>query len=212
MLALPKVNVVPLATGRGDCNNWPNRISSKAAFLTGALALTIRSDNADTDGLELRAFKFFNGSFRNGSIAWNMNQLVADMKRTNDSQRPAFRCYNSRLLNQYRNVDDLRVELNFYPDPRHATLSNNTGLKPTIYAHEIDGVRQPGVYLGWNNQTTWGLSRVHQKPDHEIRWVAASLQGVPSDINSIDVPRAESWPKPEFYGFVEVIPIPFTAN
>jgi hypothetical protein len=46
-------------------------------------------------------------------------------------------------------------------DEEHKQLRiNNSGVTPQTYAHDLAGVRQPGVFLGLDNSTTWAFSRV----------------------------------------------------
>lgn len=48
-------------------------------------------------------------------------------------------------------------------------LDRRVGIKPETYAHEIDGVKQDGTFLGSRNVTTWAFGRLAKETSWRVR-------------------------------------------
>lgn len=77
------------------------------------------------------------------------------------------------------------------------------GYRVEVYGHEIDGVRQDGVFLGALNRTTWGFRFVNGLANGACGrdYYEVKLLDLPVDPDT--EPTAGS--PPEFRGFIKVV-------
>ncbi len=111
--------------------------------------------------------------------------------------KAVYRCFNGKMSLGFGDSAVISIS----KDKNNALLSLGPGYKLEPYAHEIDGVRQPGVFLGALNQTTWGFNFIEPAACGEIFYYQAALQGLPIDP---DTPPTAGY-LPEFYGFLEAV-------
>lgn len=189
-LAVPNVKVIPL--GSTSCSRWPSWINTRDADLTGSLQFQV-SDSEDSAINNLVA-----GSHTQQFTGAPLETLDINLRASRRFAQIYFRCFNGQISIGYGNTP----AINIAKDQRNAHLVVGDGYKPEPYAHEIDGVRQPGVYLGVLNQTTWGFR--YQEPEkcgdkdaYEVK-----LLNLPQDPNT--EPRAAY--DPEFQGFLKIVP------
>jgi hypothetical protein len=204
VLALPQVKLIQLNNGN-DCSGWPNHMLSKAASLTGPLALVFdSSDNATVEGMELDSVQSWKGTYSNGT-AVSGSDFVATGVENKNAKRPSFICYNGNL--RWSSFADHR-HIGIMPKEFRATITDYHGqMVPAIYAHEIDGVRQDGVYLGWFNEATaWDIE--HFTPQHddvEREFYKPAMTYGPSI--SGDEPTGLSRSGGGFQTFIKVVPL-----
>ncbi|KAM7198218.1 hypothetical protein V8F20_006245 [Naviculisporaceae sp. PSN 640] len=202
--AVPNVTVIPL--GSKDCSSYPGLIRTPAADITGYLRFEVtNSDDPAIDGL-LATTKIQRWpTFQN--LSATVTTLVMDVRKSTRLAKPVFRCFNGAL----EIVGDGDPKITVSKDWRGAQMmlgdyQGGPGYKLEPYAHEIDGVRQEGVFVGANGKTTWGFG--WERPSQEdcvngnsgLDWYSARLQGLEYD------PSVESraWGPVEFEGFIKV--------
>ncbi|KAK4222732.1 hypothetical protein QBC38DRAFT_71332 [Podospora fimiseda] len=192
LAAAPNVTVIPL--GSSDCRKWPGHIyQGPGVDMTGYMQF----EAVDVDDVGLNTLYT---SFTSMPWAGSTREVMTlDLRRSRAIAKPYYRCINGEL--RYLSNDPLRVA----KDVRNGFVTKETvGYKLEPYAHEIDGVRQPGVFLGALNQTTWGFfwrsascSTTGAKNDYyEVK-----LQNLPVDPDT--EPRAGY--DPINFGFLKVI-------
>jgi hypothetical protein len=187
--AVPNVTVVPL--GPGSCVYWPNWQGSGGDRIDISGGLRILVDQSDDDGvngltLEQKTFNWTYGPVR---------ALVADLRKSSRlGAKSWFRCVNGAL--EYPQGDKFNVG----KDQRNGFLRIGEGYTPEVYAHEVNGVRQPGVFLGVKNQTKWGFNYRGPEACGELDYYEVKLQDLPLDP-AVE-PRAGY--NPEFFGFLKV--------
>lgn len=205
--AVPNVTVVPL-NSKG-CSAWPGYIRTPDADATGYLRFEVASaDDPAIDGL------LGTSHTQNWPIPSNYSNtvqtLVVDVRKSTRIAKPVFRCLDGELhMNSPTNP-----AITVSKDNRGAWMmlgeyADGPGYKLDVYAHEIDGVRQPGVFLGAEGRTTWGFN--WERPSTEdctngnagLDWYTARVQGLEYDPS---VP-SRAWRDAEFEGFLRVFEI-----
>lgn len=197
VLAVPNVTVVPLRTD--DCVDWPNWLPVRGSDITGGFDIQV--DQCDDEGLEglLTTTIAFNWTDAGGDSG---ERLVIDLRKSRRFARSYYRCWNG-TVGYGPNLDST---ITIAKDPRNAFLTAKNaieGYKLEPYAHEINGTRQPGVFLGTMNRTTWGFAYVQPTECGQKDYYQAMLQGLPVDPDT--EPRAAN--DPEFFGFLKALEI-----
>jgi hypothetical protein len=148
--AIPNVTVIPV--GPGDCSGFP---SSYPTSGRNADAFIFRPDQAD------------NSSINNLKTIISGNSLVVSEDSTVDNV--IFCCDHGGTVEDGFGYLTLLLPTN----SSNMQLSYmDEGSKPMTYAHEVNGVRQDGVYLGSGNVTTWAFKRVANARHYQIRLFA----------------------------------------
>jgi hypothetical protein len=168
--AAPNVTVVPLST---TCYDWPNWQNVRGKDITGAF--TFRSDQTGdegSNGLRVRTREYRDGSNATHSI------LVVDVRKSGlISPSISAYCDNGTVLFGYYGMGEKPP---IVIDSSGAMKPEGTGLKLEPYAHEVNGVRQPGVFLGTRNQTTWGFDYIRPADCGALDFYYIWLQGLSS--------------------------------
>jgi hypothetical protein len=186
--AVPNVTVIPLSPG--SCYGWPSWQGSGGDHvdLTGPLKISI--NQADDDGIEglPLSVKTFN---RTGLSTLN---IVADLRKSNTFARSLFLCKNGNLETKAPGT------LFIGKDPSNALLTTEAGHSPEVYAHLVNGVRQPGIFLGARNQTKWGFTYRLPQTCGNLDYYELKLMNLPQD-QAIE-PKASR--TPDAFGFLKV--------
>ncbi|OTA92564.1 hypothetical protein M434DRAFT_31698 [Hypoxylon sp. CO27-5] len=134
--AASNVTVVPLPSG---CAGYPNY--DNATGIAGPLRLL-----ADSTGREQDGFKFIpKFAIAVGGGSWGFMVIPATENKTAEANEVVFRCGN----------DTLQAQLDLgYAGTRWQPLI----AAGTPDSHVVEGVTQPGVFLGAVNVTTWGFN------------------------------------------------------
>ena len=186
---LPNVKVIPL--DNAGCYNWPGYIQSRPGF-TGSIQFLIdQAEDEWVNGLNAVSKGF------NYSSGWSDEHLVMELTRSRRFAKEIYQCYDGRVAPLYGN----RGKLSISKDNRNAFVTFREGYPLQVYAHEVDGVRQPGVFLGAQNQTTWGFYYERSDKCGENGYYQPFLQGLPVDPET--EPKAAY--DPEFRGFLKVV-------
>lgn len=200
-LAVPAVTPVPLTppSAAGTCTYWPGWIRTPDADTTGSLMFEVASaDDGAVTGLPLQPF----------SLTWAGSPrplLGADLRASTSFAKAYYRCNKGQAVvgtsNPFENITVSKESRNAFAQIDGPAES---GYALEVYAHEVDGVRQDGVFLGAQNQTTWGFYY------HEASCAAdgtltrdfyeVKLQGLPEDP---DFPPTAGYPV-QFEGFIQV--------
>lgn len=202
--AVPNVTVIPLRSK--DCSSWPGLIRTPAADITAYLRLEVTSsDDPAIDGLLATAHTQRWPTLQN--LSNTVETVVMDVRKSTRIAKPVFRCFNGVL----HMVGDGDPAITVSKDWRGAQMmlgdyQGGPGYKLEPYAHEINGVRQEGVFLGAKGKTTWGFN--WERPTRDdcangnsaLDWYSARVQGLEYD------PTVESraWGPVEFEGFIRV--------
>ncbi|OTA65375.1 hypothetical protein K449DRAFT_431975 [Hypoxylon sp. EC38] len=165
--AASNATVVPLPSG---CAGYPNY--DNATGIAGPLRLL-----ADSTGREQDGFKFIpKFAIAVGGGSWGFMVIPATENKTAEANEVVFRCGNDTLQAQLDlgyagkrwqpliaagtpgeavfgfNLPDL-------PDPNyHLETWYACPSSPRKHLHVVEGVTQPGVFLGAVNVTTWGFN------------------------------------------------------
>lgn len=191
VMALPNVTVVPL--GNSNCQKWPSWINTPVADRTGTFVFRVdQADDDAVDGLPT-GFRTFNYS-----SGYHQDKVYVDLRRSGRFTRTVYRCWDGAVR---VGVSDNLPPLSVSKDYLNAVLTTAEGYQLEPYAHEIGGVLQPGVFLGAQNQTTWGFTWTSPESCGELDSYDVMLQGLPLD------PTVEHHAAavPEFLGFMRVI-------
>lgn len=170
--AIPNVTVIPV--GAGDCSGFP---SSYGTSGRNADAFIFHPDQAD------------NSSINSLKTIISGNSLVVSEDSTADSV--IFCCDHGGAVLDGLGYSTLLLPTNS-TDMELSYLDE--GIQPMTYAHEVNGVRQNGTFLGSANVTTWAFKRVANSGYYRIRLLApasGSLKG--NELN-----------EGEFKGFLKV--------
>lgn len=177
--ALPNVTAIRLnPRDKPSCTYWPGWINTRDADTTGSLNFTISGTVDDAiNGLPAQPHEIPWGSS-------TRNMLVMDLLKSTWYAKYYFRCNNGQAVfgNPFHTVTISKDVSN-----AHMLVdAAKPGYGLEVYGHEIDGVRQEGVYLGAMNQTTWGFRWM--RPDAEGscggsggQYFEARLFGLPVD-------------------------------
>lgn len=132
-------NVTAIRIGEGNCSAYPN-----SYFHAG--------DNADA--FIFRPDQVDNSSINGLHTHIDSQNLFVYENSTIDST--IFCCDRGGTILDGIGVQSLLLSMNL-KDSELGYLSQ--GIKPETYAHEINAVRQDGVFLGSANVTTWAFRR-----------------------------------------------------
>lgn len=197
-LALAVPNVTPIPLGSTTCAHWPFWIPTESADTTGSLMFSVSSaDDAAINNLPAQPF----------SLPWGSstrNLLGITLLASRSFAKAYYRCRNGRPI-VLSNPDE-PIAIAKDSNNAHLLIAANdaTAYKPEIYSHEIEGVKQDGVFLGALNQTTWGF-HYHEATcgrDGKVNsaFYEVKLLGLPVDPEN--EPTA-GYP-PQFEGFLKV--------
>ena len=189
VIAVPNVTVVPL--GSQNCVQWPGWIPTPAADTTGSLQFQVyQSDDVGIEGLYSN-FPSYDSS--NVSSV----KIDIDLRKSLRIAKSYYRCNNGVMQLGYADQPAVSIA----KDKNNALLTFGLGYKLEPYAHYVDGVQQPGVFLGALNQTTWGFNYLVPSTCGQIPYYQAALQGLPVDPNT----EPTAGYIPEFFGFIQAV-------
>ena len=197
--AVPSVTPVPLVLkpdAKPTCSHWPNWIRTPDADTTGYLTFKVSgSDDPAVNGLPAQPMDISFG----GKI---VPMLGIELRASTWFAKMYYRCSNGQAITH--TFDNLTIS----KDSNNAHILVNGAKEasylPELYAHEIDGVRQDGAFLGAMNRTTWGFAY------HEAKCGAdGSLIKDYYEAKLLDLPVDEQYPptagyEPWFKGFLKV--------
>ncbi|KAI0142525.1 hypothetical protein F4776DRAFT_511207 [Hypoxylon sp. NC0597] len=155
--AAPNVTVVPLPSGCAGYLNYDNTTG-----IAGPLRLL-----ADSTGREQDGFKFIpKFAIAVGGGSWGFMVVPATENKTTEADEIVFRCGNDTLQAQ---LDLGYAGTRWQPliaagTPGEAVFGFNLPDLPDpnyhleTDSHAVEGVTQPGVFLGAVNVTTWGFN------------------------------------------------------
>lgn len=147
--AFPNVTAIPI--GVGTCSAFPSTY--------------------DTSGRSADAFVFRPSSVENPAINDLPTYVTGDtlvVSLTNDTIPSIFYCdeggtifdgFGSATLLIPANSNMMQLQY----------VDRESGIKPESYYHEIDGVKQDGIFLGSKNVTTWAFGRWAKETDWRVR-------------------------------------------
>ncbi|KAI1740541.1 hypothetical protein F4680DRAFT_465163 [Xylaria scruposa] len=193
--ALPNVTVTPLAS---SCTSFPNY--NNTTGMTTPLTVVADSTGKGIDGSSFVP-KYATAV---GGGSWGFITIPLDAS-INETAVP-MRCGNGSLQAQLNTgINGIQWQtlvaagtpaesvfgfgLPNLPDP-------NYKLEP--YMHEIDGIRQPGVFIGAVNVTTWGFN--YQNSSETGEYYYLRLLGP----NSHNLATGEQLNEGEFTGYIKV--------
>lgn len=200
-LAVPAVTPVPLqpSSAAGTCRYWPNWINTPAADTTGFLQFVVASaDDGAVTGLPLQPF----------SQTWAGSPralLGADLRASTSFAKSVYRCNDGHAVvgpsGPYEAITVSKESRNAFA---LIDAPAGDGYALEVYAHEVDGVRQEGVFLGAQNRTTWGFYYRYAScaADGTVTrdFYEVKLQGLPEHP---DFPPTAGNPA-QFEGFIQV--------
>jgi hypothetical protein len=216
VLAVPHVTAIPISSTE-TCAAWPGWLQNADRVDVTEPPLILSVSHSDDPGIE--------GLYTSqGTEAWSpgppgswspssFSTVTIDLRKSKMFARATFRCFNGQFEYYGGNYSAIYVN----PDARNGRMMFDVkgadpkmGHKLQAYRHEIDGVRQEGVYLGALGNTTWGF--VYQRPDAKdcaadgdkvpLDYYDATLQGLP-DMDYVE-PRASYNPARYVYGFLRI--------
>jgi hypothetical protein len=209
--AIPNATAIPI--GNGSCIAWPDFWDVSFPIrvdLSGEIWIVVdQADDPDANGLYVKPRNFSEPDFDFRDWVVSSNQVSTDLAKINlvvdfrstrhTLRRPLniFRCFDGTLhLNPMSPTYEVSVSRNT------GIMTLDTGYKLEPYAHEVNGVRQNGTFLGALNHTTWGFNYVRPQVCGALDYYEARLQGLPPDHNS----ERSSTAAPEFFGFLKLKP------
>jgi hypothetical protein len=136
-------NVKPILIGHGNCSAYPNSFRGAGDNADAFIFVPDQADNSSINGLKTRITGI-------NLVAYDNTTANADLAST------IFCCDRGGTVLDGFGMQSLLVANNS-TDEELGYLGQ--GGKPETYAHEIDGVRQDGVFLGMGNITTWAFRR-----------------------------------------------------
>ncbi|PSN66255.1 hypothetical protein BS50DRAFT_410600 [Corynespora cassiicola Philippines] len=189
--AIPSVVPVPLnPSGAASCVGWPST--------QGAFKVQVSSSEDD-------AFNDF--PIQPTTTTWGSSTLEllgANLLKSYRYAKAPYFCVNGELR-----VGASQETVGVSKDMRNAfpllqVEDPESTYEIEVYAHEIDGVRQEGVFLGAQNKTTWGFNYVRPTCGAE----GAGQNGF-FQVKLLDLPVDEQYPPtagydPEFQGFLKL--------
>lgn len=156
--AVPNVTVIPLLQGPNTgCSAWPGWIPTRDADTTGNLLFEVTgADDEAVNGLLTTTHTTPWPTVAN--LSNTINNVFVDLRKSRRIAKPVYRCWNGEM----RLGPSLDEVISVHKDWRNAFLTvgefdGGPGYKLEPYAHEINGVRQEGVFLGAQGKTTWGF-------------------------------------------------------
>ncbi|KAH8653136.1 hypothetical protein BGZ60DRAFT_387014 [Tricladium varicosporioides] len=167
--AVPSVTTIQV--GQGNCAGFPNSYKNSGNDADAFVFHPDQADNPRINGLQT-------GIVGTSLVVYESNTTASAI----------FCCWRSAVKDAFFTQDLL-----LSPSPGDKELRYLTdGVKPETYAHEINGVRQDGIFLGISNVTTWAFRRTQAHPEYyQIRLAPGSGE-----------PLYEG----EFKGFLKVLP------
>ncbi|KAF2197938.1 hypothetical protein GQ43DRAFT_184315 [Delitschia confertaspora ATCC 74209] len=189
---LPAITPIPLPSD--SCQSYPGYIPSPPGFAPSLQFIVTSAEDPGAEGLYASSHVF------NYQSGWSDEHLIMDLRKSRAFAKEAYRCHGGNVSTTYRQDGK---SLSISRDNRNAYLTFNGGGWPLeLYAHEEDGKRVEGVFLGSANQTTWGF--YYERPTEDCQtldYYQVKLLGLPLD-ESADMRAAAD---PEFRGFLRVV-------
>lgn len=210
--AVPNVTVIPLITGPNTgCSAWPGWIPTRDTDVTGTLLFEV-SDADDEAVNGLLTTTHTSPWPILGNLSNTVENVFVDLRKSRRIAKLTYRCFNGVMR------VGLGAEITVSKDWRNAFMTvgeydGGPGYKLEPYAHEIDGVRQPGVFLGAKGKTTWGFRwNGPQWADSDncganidgrlpLDWYEVKLVGLEYDENTESRAASPS----EFEGFIKAV-------
>ncbi|KAE8444079.1 hypothetical protein EG329_000861 [Mollisiaceae sp. DMI_Dod_QoI] len=139
--ALPNVTAIRIGDG---CSAYPTYLPDPSNNFTGCFVLhPDQADNSSINGLHT-------GPQGTSLVVYSDPMAASEL----------FGCTNGTIFD-YFIAPSAATQWSFLTNPQDQELiSSSQGIRPETYAHEVDGVRQDGVFLGSANSTTWAFRLV----------------------------------------------------
>lgn len=173
--ALP--DVTPIQAGAGTCYYFPNWQSRAGSDITGAFRFRPdQADNSTVDGLDTSVEVF--------------NKTIIDITTNTEEAKENYYCIGGAVKQYYTDtpvyISATGGELAFL----------DSGLVPEVYHHQVDGVTQGGVFLGYAGVTAWAYTFVPSTGGAGI--VDTFTMRL---LEEQDAPLDDG----EFYGFLKIV-------
>lgn len=108
------------------------------------------------------------------------------------SEHPVFRCEKGVMQ-----IAATKQPITIGPPGRSFLRLAQDGFKPELLVHKVEGVRQIALFVGAENQTTWGF-KYESRIDGNDEYFAMRLLGLRGN---------KDW-KPEFRGYLSIVEMP----
>jgi hypothetical protein len=192
-LAVPNVTVVPLESNR-TCSSYPGWMQPSTPDAPDTTRyINFQVDQADDAGANGLVTSVKTIDFGNSTL----DTLYVDFRKSRALVITSYRCINGVVGLGSGGDPPISVS----KDRSNAFLQLTSGYKLGPYAHTVNGTRQDGVFIGAQNQTTWGFSYVLSNKCGENDYYEVKLLGLPDDPN---FPPTAARPV-DFKGFLKAI-------
>ncbi|KAH6666241.1 hypothetical protein B0J14DRAFT_659863 [Halenospora varia] len=165
-------NVTTIQVGQGNCAGFPNSYKNSGNDADAFIFHPDQADDPRINGLQT-------GIVNTSLVVYESNTTASTI----------FCCWRSAVMDAFFTQNLL---LSTTPNDKELGYLSD-GIKPETYAHEINGVRQDGIFLGISNVTTWAFRRTQAHPEYYQIRLSAPGSG-------------ESLYEGEFKGFLKVVP------
>jgi len=201
--AVPNVSVVP--SYRTDCSIWPNWYNETDGDISGSFEFVVdQADDPTVDGL-LTTFG------PNNSSGTSIQTVSISLLKSRRVEQQIYRCFNGMPYIKIRNFEDatLNGPMRLAENAHNARIVFGAGIKLGAFEHEIAGIRQPGKFLGANNQTTWSFRYREPRACGEREVYEIRLLGLSQNTNATAVfsNGDTTEENQEFTGFIKVVPL-----
>lgn len=173
--ALP--DVTPVQLGAGTCIYFPNWQDERGSDITGGFYFhPDQADNSTVDGLYTSVEVF--------------NKTIIDITTNSEEAKELYYCIDGA-------VKEYIVDTPVYVSTADGELGFfDSGFVPEVYEHQVDGVTQSGVFLGYGGVTAWAYTFVPSTGGAGI--VDTFTMRL---LDAQDAPLDDG----EFYGFLEIV-------
>lgn len=170
-------DVTPVQLGAGTCYYFPNWQRVAGKDITGGFYFhPDQADNSTIDGLYTSVEVF--------------NKTIIDITTNSEEAKELYYCIDG-------SVKEYIIDTPVYISATNGELGFlGSGFVPEVYQHQIDGVTQSGVFLGYANVTAWAYTFVPSTGGAGI--VDTFTMRL---LEAQDAPLEDG----EFYGFLKII-------
>ncbi|KAI5859605.1 hypothetical protein GGS23DRAFT_314984 [Durotheca rogersii] len=170
--ALPEITPI---VRENTCSNWP--FYRQFSSVAGPWTLFASSTGTDIDNNKASYVTFSDTSLAAGWLS---------ISSRNDTATPQVQCQ------AFGSSDMLAVNIGGRFEPLSVSAYTYHNYDGLIFARTVtrgapiqphwhffaNGTRQPGTFLGWNNQTTWAFRRLEDANSFRVRLLFAGTPGL----------------------------------